>query len=157
MILCLLVSCKIFSQKDINDKNKYVFLTEKQAKQTIEDLLLYDALKLISAKQEKRINDLHLTISVLESNLSLKDSIISNKDSIITTQENIISFKKSIEFHTYGGVEFLDFSFIDPSFYVRASMETNKILLGVKIVARPTKQYNIPQFYTSVNAEFKFF
>lgn len=159
LILCLFLTCKIFSQIDTlsKKKNKYVFLTEEQAKRNIKELIAYDALKLISSEQENRIQNLNLIVQNLDEVVKTKDSIISIKNNIIKVQEEIIKLQKSVEFNIYGGVEFLNFEFSTPTFYTRAALDFDKWNVGVKLHGRPAEQFNLPHFYGTVNFEIKLF
>lgn len=157
MILCLLVACKSFTQNDTISKPKYVFLTEDQARANIKELLAYDALKLISAKQEERIQNFQEIIGTFERVVANKDSIISEKDEIIGLQEKIIKTKKPIKFHSYVGMESFGLDFKTPAFYVRSVFEFRKLNLGVRGNARPVQSYNLPYVDFNIYVEYKIF
>ena len=149
------MTCKIFSQNDTT--KKYVILTEEQARANIKELLDYDALKLISVKQEQRISNFQTTILVYKDVVIKKDSIIQYKDEIISLQEKIINAKRFLEFHTYAGVETFNLNFDQISGYFRAALEFKKINIGAKVNFRPVDMYDMPNFYYNLNIEYKIF
>jgi len=149
------VTCKIFSQNDTT--KKYVILTEEQARANIKELLDYDALKLISVKQEQRISNFQKTILVYKDVVIKKDSIIHYKDEIISLQEKIINAKRFLEFHTYAGVETFNLNLDQISGYFRAALEFEKINIGAKVNFRPVDMYDMPNFYYNLNIEYKIF
>lgn len=149
------MTCKVFTQNDI--KTNYVFLTEDQAKANIKELIAYDALQLISTKQEERILNFKSTIAKYETVVINKDSIITYKDSIIGVQEKIIKYKKKVEFHTYAGVETFNLNFDQLSGYFRAAIEFKKINIGAKINYRPVQIYDMPDLYYNLHVEYKLF
>lgn len=159
LILCLLVVCKAFSQRDTLQSNKprYVFLTEEQARSNIKELIEFDALKEISAKQEERIQNLKATIDAYKRVVANKDSIIGQQDEIIGLQEKIIFAKKPIEIHSYVGLETYQLDWKNPTFYVRGAIELKKFNLGAKGNIRPNRIYGLPHFDFNIYLEFKLF
>ena len=157
LILCLLVTCKVFTQNDTIKKNKYVFLTEEQAKANIKELIEFDALKEISFKQDERINNLKKTIDVYKDVLDNKDVVISKKDEIIDLQNKIINSKKPIEIHSYIGMETFELDYNSPSIYVRGAFEFKKFNIGAKGNYRPKEIYNLPTLDFNIYVEFKLF
>lgn len=159
MILCLLVTCKVFTQTDTltTNKPKYVFLTENQAKANIKELFAYDALILISTEQENRISGFQEQISLYENVVVKKDSIIGRKDVIIGLQDKIIKAKKPLEFHLYTGVETYNIDFTALTFYGKASIEFKRLNLGTRINYVPTQIYNDSNVYYNIILEYKIF
>lgn len=151
------MTCKAFTQNDTIKKNKYVILSEYQAKANIKELIAFDALKLVSSKQEERINNLKETIDVYKDVLGNKDIIISRKNEIIDLQDRIIKAKKPIEFHSYLGIETFSLNFKQPTVYYRAALEFNKFNVGAKGNARPVEIYNLPPVDFNIYIEFKIF
>jgi len=158
LILCLLVPCSLFSQIDTTkQKTKYVFLTEAQARANIKELIAYDALKLVSEQQEKRIKNLGEQIELYKGVVKKKDSVISYKDSIIDVQDKIINAKWIPKISGYGGLDFIGFDFNNPTFYFRSALEFRKISIGIQLNGRVSDQYNLPNLFGTLRAEFKIF
>jgi hypothetical protein len=134
-----------------------VFLTEEQAKSNIKELLAYDGLKLISAKQEERIQNFLEIINNLENVVTNKDSIISRKNNIIKLQEEIIETKKPIKFHSYIGMKTFALNYNDPEFYFRGVFEFRRTNLGATINIRTTKIYDLPYADLKIYIEYKLF
>lgn len=156
MILCLLVTCKVFTQSVT--KTNYVFLTEDQARANIKELIAFDALKLISAKQEERIKNFEATIIKYNQVIEKKDDVISYKDSIIDVQDKIINNRKPLEFHSYGGIRSYNFSVSNPIFYYRVQMELKKVNIGAMANYQPVvPNSQIDEFNFNIYVEYKFF
>lgn len=156
MILCLLATCKVFTQTDTL-KTKYVFLTENQAKSNIKELIFCDGLKLISTEQENRITNLQEQNFTYWRIINTKDSIIGEKDGIIELKDKIINAKKPIEFHTYAGTSIFNLDFNSLSLYGRASIEFKKFNVGAQVNYLINDFYNLPNLYYKINVEYKIF
>ena len=135
-----------------------MFLTEKQAKANIKELIAYDALQLISAKQEQRITNFQSTISTYISVVEKKDGIIAYKDSIISVQEKIIKYQKPFEFHSYAGARTYNLEIANPIFYYRAQVEFKSLNVGGQVNFQPVvPNSSVDGFYYNIYVEFKIF
>lgn len=157
MILCLFLTCKVFTQTDTLSKPKYVFLTEEQARANIKELIAYDGLKLISAKQEERITNLLAIVEQYKEVVNKKDEIIMYKDSIIHVQEKIINAKWVPKINGFAGIDFIGFNMNNPTFYFRSAIDFKRVNIGVQLNGRVTDQYNLPNFYATLRGEIKIF
>lgn len=160
LILCLLAICKSFSQTDTlqQKKTKYVFLTEEQARANIKDLLAYDGLKLISAKQEERIQNLQQQNFSYWRVINLKDSIIAEKDGIIDVQDKIINNRRFVKFHTYVGAETFNLDTRNFVFFGRAELVfIEKLSVGARMNFVTGNLYALPDFYYNITVEYKIF
>ena len=135
-----------------------MFLTEKQAKANIKELLELDALKLVSEKMEERIVNFQASINKYENVVILKDSIIFKQREIIDIKNKIIDYKKPFEFHAYGGARTYNFEFDNPIFYGRAQLEFSKINVGGQINFQPVvPDSSVDGFYYNIYIEYKIF
>lgn len=133
MILCLLVSFKSFSQKDIQSKDSVVVLTESQSRQVIKDLIKYDFLKKTTAQYKLKINNLLSKETNYLNLISVKDNIILTQKEYISKQEEVINFKKPLEFHGYIGIQTLEMSLQNITMYGQMNVEFEKFNVGVRL------------------------
>jgi hypothetical protein len=150
------VSFKVISQEDT--KSKYVFLTEKQAKAVIKDLIHMDALEAINTKLQARIDNFLQKEVVLHNIISTKDTIIGNKDKIIAIKDKMLNAKKPFEFHSYGGARTYNLELANPIFYYRAQVEFKSLNVGGMAQFQPVvPNSNVDGFNYSIYVEFKIF
>lgn len=134
-----------------------MFLTEDQARANIKELVAFDALKLVSLKQEKRIENLNNMIKAYEKVLKDKDSIISEMNGILDIQEDIIKSKKPLELHGYIGSEIFELNYNEPILFSKIALEGKKFNFGARGNFRPTTPYNLPLVDFNLYVELKIF
>jgi hypothetical protein len=134
------VSFKVTSQ--IDTKNKYVILTESQAKSVLKDLSRYDDLiKIDSLNNEK--------IKGLEDVICLKDDTILSKDKIIKEKDDIISKSNGLRIGAFVGIQCLDDKTLHS--YVSLLVQYRKINVSARYFVY-SKDFNY-----SINVEYKIF
>jgi len=133
LILCLLASFKVTSQ--IDTKNKYVVLTERQAKSIIKDLSRYDDLVKVDSLKDKKISE-------LEDISCAKDDIIKEKDKIITKSSRA-------KFGLFAGLQYINTSKVQP--YMSCMLQFKKVNVSARYyIISDNIRY-------SINVEYKIF
>ena len=142
LILCLLVSCNLFSQTDTVKK---VVLTEKVAKQVVKDLLKGDICQEKLLLKDEEIQNLIEQNEALVEIIKTKGEKEDIKDEIISFQDKALGWFGNPKLHGYLGIQSLSFTDLNVIPYGKVNIEFKKLNVGALLYVsdNPNLKYGL--------------
>ena len=142
LILCLLVSCNLFSQTDTVKK---VVLTEKVAKQVVKDLLKGDICQEKLLLKDEEIQNLIEQNETLVEIIKTKGEKEDIKDEIISLQDKALGWFGKPKLHGYLGIQSLSFTDLNVIPYGKVNLEFKKLNVGALLYVsdNPNLKYGL--------------
>lgn len=107
----------------------------------MKDLYRFDGLQKEVDVLHKRIENFKIILEEQDRIMQTQWELIKNKDEQLSNYEKILNLKKSLEFHTYLGVQFYNLKVQEPQFYVSGLLEAKKFNIGGVIELWPVPQF----------------
>ena len=142
LILCLLLSCNLFSQTDTVKK---VVLTEKVAKQVVKDLLKGDICQEKLLLKDEEIQNLIEQNEALVEIIKTKGEKEDIKDEIISLQDKALGWFGKPKLHGYLGIQSLSFTDLNVIPYGKVNIEFKKLNVGALLYVsdNPNLKYGL--------------
>ena len=142
LMLCLLVSCNLFSQTDTLKK---VVLSEEIARAVIKDLLKGDICQERLLLKEEEIKNLTEQNEALVEIIKTKGEKEDVKDDIISIQDKALGWFSKPKLHGYLGVQSLSFTDLNIIPYGKVNLEFKKLNVGALLYVsdNPNLKYGL--------------